>query len=220
MGESADEAVGVGRLGRGLDFRVRGLGVADGDVLSHGRAAHPGVLQDHAPAAAQARAREVAHVLPVHAHLAGIHVVEAHEQVDEGGLSAAGVAHEGDALARLGHEVHVLEDGLAGHVGEGDVVERHATLDLAEHASVLGVRLLERLVDELEEMPRTGDGVLQLRDHARDVVEGLGVLVGVGQEGRKAAHRDAAAEHDEGAEDADRGVYQRVHEAHRGVGKR
>ena len=219
-GHAADELVGVSCLGGGDDLVVGGVGTADGDVLAHRRAPHPGILQYHAPAAAQARAREVAHVVAVHRHAAGVDVVEAHEQVDEGGLSAAGVADERNAAPGLGGKVEVLQDRAAGRVREGHVVERDFALDAAELEGSLGVRLLERLVDELKEVARAGDGVLQLRDHAGDVVERLGVLVGVLEEGGEAAHGDAAAEHDERAEDTDGGVDERVHEAHGRVGER
>ena len=217
---AADELVGV-RLASGLlDLLARGVGTPDRDVLGHGRAPHPGVLQDHAPHAAQRCPREVADVVPVHKDLAGVHVVEAHEEVDEGRLAAAGVAHERDPLAGLGRELDVLEDGAAGNVGERHVPERDLAANLAQLKGVLGIGLLDRLVDELEEVARAGDGVLQLRDDAGDVVERLGVLVGVGEECREPAHGDPAREHDERAEDADRGVDERVHEAHGRVRQR
>ena len=42
-----------------------------------------------------------------------------------------------------------------------------------------GVGDLGPLVDKLEHTARAGQGVLQLRHHAGDLVKGLGVLVGV-----------------------------------------
>ena len=50
---------------------------------------------------------------------------EAVDEVGDGGLPRAGGAHEGDLLARLGVEAHVVEDGFAFHIGEVHPVEPH-----------------------------------------------------------------------------------------------
>ena len=55
----------------------------------------------------------------------------------------------------------------------------HATVGAHKVQGVLRVGNLFGLVDELEDARGAGDGVLQLRHHAGDFVEGLGILVGV-----------------------------------------
>ena len=66
-------------------------------------------------------------------HVADIHasqgyapagdVVEAHEQVDEGGFAAARGAHNGNALARLHPQVEVLDQRAVGQVLEGHILK-------------------------------------------------------------------------------------------------
>ena len=52
--------------------------------------------------------------------LSGCDVVKAHHQADEGGFTGAGVAYDGDRLARLDGEGDVFEDPFdAGEVREG-----------------------------------------------------------------------------------------------------
>ena len=64
-----------------------------------------------------------------------------------------------------------------------------------------------RGLDELQHPSGTGQGVLQLGDHTGNLVEGLGILIGVVQQNRQAANADAAAEAEEGTGQS----YQRIH---------
>ena len=179
LGQPLDEAVGVGGLG-GLHHLLQGgLGPAIGDVLPDGAPLQPGVLQHHAVAAAQAVAGDVPDVRALHLDGAAVHVVKAHEQVDNRGLAAAGGAHQGHPLAGLHLQVEVLKQGLLRPVGEGHVLDGHAAPSVFQHPGAGGVGDLGPLLDELEHTARAGQGVLQLRHHAGNLVKGLGVLVGV-----------------------------------------
>ena len=46
-----------------------------------------------------------------------------------------------------------------------------------------GVRGLGRLLQQLKDTSRTGQGILQLRDDTADLIKWLGVLIGVAQKG-------------------------------------
>ncbi len=54
---------------------------------------------------------------------AGLDVVEARDEADDGGFSAAGRADDAYELAGLDLEVEIGEDWVVGVVAEGDVVE-------------------------------------------------------------------------------------------------
>ncbi len=103
---------------------------------------HVGVLGDVADDVLQRLEGHVAHVVAADPDGALVDVVEPRDEVGDRGLAGAGRADQGDHLARLGHEGHVVEHlhvvaGLdARHrlqrgqrdlvglgVGEGDVVE-------------------------------------------------------------------------------------------------
>ena len=79
-------------------------GAAVADVLHDRAVVEPGILQDHAEHAAQVAAGEIPDVVAVHQDGAAVDIVEAHQQLDHGGLAGAGWADDGDLLAGLGVE--------------------------------------------------------------------------------------------------------------------
>ena len=67
---------------------------------------------------------------------AGIHVVEAAEQVDDGGLACARRADQGNRFAGSCIQADVLQDGFVRFVAEGDVVEADVAVDVVERFCV------------------------------------------------------------------------------------
>ena len=109
--QRGDEIV-RGGVARGvLDLGVRGAGAAERDVGADGVVEERRFLRDERDRAAQRSDRDVAHVLAVDAHGAVGHVVEARQQVEDGGFAGARGADEGDGFAGLDGEAHVLERG-------------------------------------------------------------------------------------------------------------
>ena len=218
VGQSADEGVGVGGLRGGDHLLVGGVGLAHDDVLPDGAGLQPGVLQHHAVGGAQAVARHVADVAALDADAAGIHVVKAHQQVDDGGLAAAGGADDGDALARLHGQVEVADQLLLRVVGERHVAALHAALHAGERQRVGPVGRLRRFGDQVQKPRGAGDGILKLRDHAGDLVERLGILVGVAEKAGQRAHGHAAGQRHQRAGQCHAGIDHAVDESGGGVG--
>src|SRR5690606_3562940 len=139
-GELLDEAVGADAGGGGADADVVDVVAAEANVVGDVAAEEEHVLEHEADAAAQLVERDAVDGHAVEQDLSALRLVEPHEQVDEGGLSGAGVADDGDALARARAEADAAEDPLPrslpvpvrrrGGVGEPDVAE----LDLAAAA--------------------------------------------------------------------------------------
>ena len=154
--------------------------LAVGNVFPHGTGPQPCILQHHAVAAAQGSAGHIPDVGAGHLDGTAVHIIEAHEQVDEGGLAAAGRADDGNALAGLYVEGKALDQRAVGQVAEGNILQLHMAVRL-QHGGVLDFRHLIVGIQQLEHTGRAGQCVLQLGDHAGDLVEGLGVLVGVAQ---------------------------------------
>ena len=178
LGQALDEAVRVHRLCRRDHLFLRAVGLAHAQIFAHGGAFEPRLLQHHAVVFAQRGARDIAHVLPVHRDAAAVHIVKAHQKIDDGRLAAAGGSDDGDAVPRRHADVEIADELLIGTVGEADVLERHVPLCPAQigAAFVRGLFLLRR---ERKDARRAGERVLELREHFGDLVEGLGVLVGV-----------------------------------------
>ena len=124
--------VGSGRLRRGHDLVVGGVGAAVGDVGGDGSFEEPGVLEHHADAGAQFGAGQGGDVGAVEGDAAGCGFVEAQQQVDQGGLARAGGADDGDGLVRGDGEIQVLDQWLGRLVAEGDLLEVHPPHDLPE----------------------------------------------------------------------------------------
>ena len=104
---------------------VGGIQLAEADVVGDGAAEEVRVLQHDAQAAAQGLLRDVPHVDAVVGDDAAAHLVEAVDQVGDGGLSGSRGPHEGDLLPRFGKEREPLEDGLPLHIAKVNVIEAH-----------------------------------------------------------------------------------------------
>ena len=108
LGQAADEAVGMGCLGRCHHLVEGGVRLAVGDVLPHGAGPEPGVLQHHAVAAAQGSAGHIPDVGAGHLDGTAVHIIEAHEQLDHGGLACA-VWSKQSVYARMKFAGYALE---------------------------------------------------------------------------------------------------------------
>ena len=171
--------MGVGLLRRGEDLFLGGIGLAHGNVLPDSARFQPGVLQDHAHAAAQIVPAHMAGIHTIQQDFAPVRVVEPHEKVNKGGFSAACGADNGNALARFYTEIKVLDQGLFRDVGELQIVNLHAAPNRLRPLGVLRLRGALRGFNQFEHPSGTGQRVLQLRHHAGNLVEGLGILIGV-----------------------------------------
>ena len=219
--QTLDKAVAVRRLRRGDDLLAGGVRLAQRDILPDGRVADPCVLQDHAVLRTQDVPRHRAHVRAVDEDHAFIHVIKAHQQVDERGFAAAGRADDGDVLAGADAQIQILDQRLFRDVGEIDGVEFHLAAAVGQLA--LLVRRLRGRVDQLKDARGAGKGVLQLRDDAADLVEGLGILIGIGEKAGKPADRQrraAGVEADQRAAERNDGVDDAVEEARAGIDQR
>ena len=78
-------------------------------------------------------------VITVNAYGSGVGVVEAADEVDDGGFARAAGSDEADELARLDVEGDALEDGRAVFVGKGDVLKFNAAVQAIKGEGVGGV---------------------------------------------------------------------------------
>ena len=102
LGKVADEPVGGCCFGGGDHLGVVGVGLAEGDVVADGAAHQGGLLKHDADASSQALEGQLAHVTAVDQHRPLADVVEARDEVDDGGLAAAGGAEQRHRLSGLG----------------------------------------------------------------------------------------------------------------------
>ncbi len=105
LGKAQHVVVDLRGLGGGDDLLLRGIFFAVGDVVKDSALEEPGVLQYHGVILSQAFQGIISIFLIIHGDLAGVYVIEAHEQVDDGGLSGTRWTDDGDGLAGLCLEV-------------------------------------------------------------------------------------------------------------------
>ena len=130
LGQPGDEVVGVGQLG-GVDaLLVRGVQLAVADVVHHRAGEQVGLLEHHPQGAAQIGLADFVDVDAVVADFAVVNVVEPVNQVGDGGLACAGGPHEGDLLAGLGVQGHIMEHRLLRHIAEVHMLHIDVALQL------------------------------------------------------------------------------------------
>ena len=122
-------------------------------------------MEDHADLPAELLQWQRAHIVPVEQHAAVAGVVEARDEREERGLARPRGPRDGDALAGLGHEVHVLQDGGVLVVLERYIIESHAAEEAAGRTGV-GLRSHARIgIENFKNPFGTRERDLRVVDH-------------------------------------------------------
>ena len=99
--QSRHEVHGVGLAHGGVDaLRRRALEFAVSHVVGHAAVEQHDLLSDDGDLAAQVGQRVIGQGMPIQQHLSPLRLVETREQLDQGGLAAAGAPHDGGDRAR------------------------------------------------------------------------------------------------------------------------
>ncbi len=173
---------------------------------------------------AQARLLDVANVDAVVGDGAAVDLVEAVDEVGDGGLARARGAHEGDLLARLGVERKVGEHLLLGlvakgHVVKADVARKRRGGAVCGHPLPALVRALSPVLEAHRALVhlglkvhggkdalRSGERAEQEVAELRHLVEGHGRLANKHEVAGKAAHVGEAVCGQDGAQHSHDGV--------------
>jgi hypothetical protein len=111
-----DEGKCVGHLGRTPDLLLSGSQFVITNVISEGSVEEHGLLADHSEFATEVVHIEVFDVDAVDGDRPRLLIVEALQQLHDGGFSAARGTDKGDLLSWFDLDVHVLEDVLVSAV--------------------------------------------------------------------------------------------------------
>src|SRR5215211_2083753 len=134
--QSLDKVVRVGRPGHRDDLPVRGLLIAEAQVLSYRPHEEKGILQDHADIAAQGFQAHLTNVYAVDQDLTPRGVVETGYEANNGALAGARGSNQGEGLPWLHLEGDGLEDRQVRLILEIHVLEVDLPLDSAGIHSV------------------------------------------------------------------------------------
>ena len=201
----------------GNDLLIGGVLVAVAEVFHDGAVEQPAILQDHSVAPPQRVAAHVADIDAVEQDAALVDLIEAHEQIDQRRFAAARGTDDRDVTAARNAEREVPDQRLFGHIGEADVPDFHIAADVFGISDFVVVGAFVLGFEYGKDALGSGKSRLQLCQHARDLIEGLGVLVGVGEEAGETADAETSRNDRQRADDRDGGVDERVDEACAGV---
>ena len=154
---------------------------------------------------------------PVHLDAAAVDLVEAHEEVDERRLPAAGGADDRGGLPRLYQDREILKKRLCLIIAEKDVGDPDLPPRLRELLRVLRIRQNPRLVHELKDAGGRGERILKLCNHGGDIVEGLCVLCGIAQSRAELSDSERPLNRKDGPRHPDKGIDQGIDKAGRGI---
>ena len=157
-------------------------------------------------------------VLPVDVDVAACHVVEAGDQIAQGGLAAAGGAHQRQTLAGLDVKADVVQDLVVViRVLEADVVEPDGTGAGLQGLCVWGVVDGHGGVHDLSEALDAGHAALELLGELDDAADGGDQGGDVEHVGHEVARADLAVHQRQAARKNDDEVHQAVEQAGGGV---
>ena len=157
-------------------------------------------------------------VLPVDVDVAACHIVEAGDQIAQGGLAAAGGAHQRQTLAGLDVKADVVQDLIVViRVLEADVVEPDGTGAGLQGLCVGGVVDGHGGVHDLSEALDAGHAALELLGELDDAADGGDQGGDVEHVGHEVARADLAVHQRQAARKNDDEVHQAVEQAGGGV---
>ena len=187
------------------------------DVLAQGAVDDPGLLQNHAEDVAELVGGHILDGDAVDEDVAAGDFVEAHEEVDQGGLAGAGRTDDGDLHARLDLAREVLDGELLGIIAEANVPEFDFAADVVMVEQLLLFAFFGKFF-ELEEAedPVAGggaklDGGAGLTDLGKRLLEEGDVNDEAGDD---TDFGDGSIMEEESGGDQDRGIGQEGDEGH------
>ena len=188
-----DEVVRLGQPGGLLQLGLRGIGLADAQIVGDRAVEHGAVLEHHADVPSQRFQLDVAMVDPVDADHARLGVPHAVQQRQRGALAGAGRADEGHRRPgrHLQREMH--QRGPLAVVGEVDVVELDVAAGATEVDAVRLVRNGRLRIQHAEEVAQRRHLEEDAADEARGLVHAPDQHGGEAHEAHDLADRRLAA---------------------------
>ena len=205
--------MGVCFFGCRHHFIIRSAGIAHADIFQNRAALEPSILQHHAKILAQRLAANLLYRGAVYDNLTALHIVKAHEQVDQRGLAAAGRTNDCYTHTRLNIHRQILNQLAIRQIREANMLQFHFAVQMRRLQCALRIRRHRLFLNEFHDTRGAGQSILKLRHHRADVIKGLGVLVGIGQKAREHTHRDITPNGDHGAKQRHRRIHNAVYKA-------
>ena len=139
VGQAVDQLAKAHSVDGILDLGIGGLGPGIGEVVPDGSGKEEGLLGHDAELAAERLLGDRPQVVAVDGHGPARGVIEAGDELGQGGLATTGGPDQGDGLTGGDLEADVGEDRGVGEVPERDVGEADGPVDGLELGGVGGI---------------------------------------------------------------------------------
>ena len=120
----------MGSFRRPDDLLFCGIRLTHTDIVTDGAGTQPGLLQYHTIIGTEASSGDVPDIGAVHFNGAGVHIVETHQQIDDGGLTASGRTYDSNSLPGFYLQVKVLDQLLLRYILEIYILQFYVALSL------------------------------------------------------------------------------------------
>ncbi len=142
MLQVADEIICPGQSGRGNAFLIRGIQLAEPDVVHDRAGEQVCVLQHNAQGVTQIVFFDQLDVNAVIGDHAALDVVESVDQVRDRGLAGTGGTDESDFLSRFGKQRNIMQDLLFLGVAEVHIIEPDIAFEFHQFGFAIGTGML------------------------------------------------------------------------------
>ncbi|MNC27507.1 hypothetical protein D3C75_756790 [compost metagenome] len=126
----------------------------------------------------------------VQSNFSPVHIIEAHQQIDQRGFPCSGLADDGYPGAGLHCQAEVGDQRAHRIVGKGHMAEFHRPLGRLRRYGICRLRFFPGHIHNGENPLGGGRSRLQLGQHAGNFIEGFGEQVGINQEAGQASNRN------------------------------
>ena len=197
--QMGNEGVGVDIFGRLHDLLIGDALLVQPDIALHIAGEQEHILQHLPHAGAQICQPDLPHIHAVDEDLALLNVEIPADQALDGGLSRAGGAHKGHALAGLHLEGHILQHPVlpavfVGLIGEPDIAELDMALDMLHLHGVRRVFNGGFCIHQPEDALRCRRGRLDHIEVFRQLLNGIKKAGDVPLEGHQRTDGDGAGD--------------------------
>ena len=183
LGQTADEVVSTGQLGRCDTLFVAGFQIAVADIFHNGAREEVRVLKHHTQRVPQVGFLDLVDVDAIVADFAVVDVVEPVDEVGDGGLTGTGGAHKGNLLTGLGEEGDVVEDDFVRRIAEVHIEEPHVAGQFGVGDGTVVVGMFPGPDHgALGALGQSAVGVLLGVDQGHVAIVGFGLLVQQGED--------------------------------------
>ena len=115
------------------DFFIRGIRFSEADIFTDSTGFDPGILKHHTEALSERMSGKLIDRFTVDTDLSGIHVIEAHQEVDKCCFSASGRTYDRNTHTRFNLKVKVFNQRFTLVIAEIYVVDIHISIHLLKY---------------------------------------------------------------------------------------